>query len=66
MAFDFEKFFSGAWESAKEILAREAGKSPIVQKAIGEQKVKIGKNVLWDYFPFIAIGLVVFVLIKKV
>lgn len=65
MAFDFEKFFSGAWESAKEILAREAGKSPIVKRAIGEQKVKIGQKALWDYFPFIIIGFFVFILIKK-
>lgn len=66
---DFEKFFGKAWEVTKTVLGtmvvQEGQKIPEVRKQIAAAKISAGKSALWSSFPFILVGVLAVVLIKK-
>lgn len=49
----------------KQGVIQEASKTKAVQKAVDEQKVVAGKNILWKYFPYAVLaGLGIFFVSK--
>ncbi len=62
MGIDLEKAFGRTWTIFKQVLAQtviqQGSEIPAVQEAVEKQKVVAGKNILWQYFPLMFIGLV--------
>lgn len=54
------EFFPSLVESFKETLGKvvieKVSKIPGVEEKIEEQKIEVGKTLLWKYIPFILIG----------
>ncbi|MBA7497088.1 hypothetical protein ES702_07697 [subsurface metagenome] len=48
----------------KEIAVKELSKTEAIQKEIETQKTVAGKNILWQYFPFIIAGLAAVAIIR--
>ena len=48
----------------KQVAVRELSKTEAVRKEIEEQKTITGKNILWQYFPFILGGLVLVMVLR--
>lgn len=48
----------------KQVAVRELSKTEAVRKEIEAQKTVVGKNILWEYFPFILGGLVLVMILR--
>lgn len=59
---NFNERLKSAWGTALDVLAeiayREGSKIEGVRQAVDEQKVVVGKNLLWKVFPFAVVGIV--------
>ena len=69
MGIKFSEIRAKAGEITKQVLkqvvVQEASKIPAVEAEVQAQKVKAGKNILWQYFPMMLIGvLALFTIIK--
>lgn len=53
-----------ALDVLKQVAVREISKTEVVQKEVEVQKTLAGKNILWQYFPFILVGLVLVVVLR--
>ena len=69
MGIDFKTFFEdGAnfvLEVFKNSLIQKLSQTKEVQAEVEAQKVVAGKNILWQYFPFMVIAAVAFTLIAR-
>ena len=69
MGIDFKTFFQdGAnfvLETFKNSLIQKASQTKEVQAEVEAQKVIAGKNILWQYFPFMVIGILAVTLISR-
>jgi len=48
----------------KQVAVKELSKTEAVRKEIEEQKSLTGKNILWQYFPFVLGGLVLVMVLR--
>ncbi len=48
----------------KEIAVRELSKTEAVRKEVEAQKTITGKNILWQYFPYVLGGLVLVMVLR--
>jgi len=64
-----KEFFGDVWKTFLDIAGQTAASSvagmPAVQEKIEEAKTAEAKNVLWNFFPVVAIGVILFVAIKS-
>ena len=69
MGIDFKEFFEdGAnfiFEAFKNFAIEKISQTKEVQKEVDAQKVTAGKNILWQYFPFMVIGILAVTLITR-
>ena len=69
MGIDFKEFFEdGAnfvLDVFKNSLIQRVSQTTEVQAEVEAQKVTAGKNILWQYFPFMVIGVLAFTLIAR-
>jgi len=69
MGIDFKTFFQdGAnfvLETFKNSLIQKLSQTKQVQAEVEAQKVVAGKNILWQYFPFMVIGILAVTLIAR-
>jgi len=69
MGIDFKSFFEdGAnfvLQVFKDSLIQRVSQTKEVQAEVEAQKVVVGKNILWQYFPFIVIGSLAVILIAR-
>lgn len=66
---DFKSFFQDGADFVfnvfKDAVIQKVSQTEEVQKEIETQKVKAGKNILWQYFPFIVVGVLAITLIAR-
>ena len=66
---DFKSFFQDGAEFVLDVfknsLVQKLSQTKEVQAEVEAQKVVAGKNILWQYFPFIVIGFVAVTLIAR-
>lgn len=48
----------------KQVAVRELSKTEAVRREVEAQKTLTGKNILWQYFPFILGGLVLVMILR--
>lgn len=64
-----KEFFGDVWKTfldiAGQTAASSAAKMPEVQKKLEEAKTAEAKNILWEIFPVVAIGVILFIAIKS-
>jgi len=69
MGIDFKAFFEdGAnfvLEVFKNSVIQRLSQTKEVQAEVEAQKVTAGKNILWQYFPFMVIGVLAITLIAR-
>ena len=69
MGIDFKEFFEdGAnfvLDVFKNSLIQKLSQTKQVQAEVEAQKVVAGKNILWQYFPFMVIGILAVTLIAR-
>lgn len=62
----FKKTLAVGLDVLKQTVIQQGSEIPAVQKAVEEQKVVAGKNLLWKYFPFAILGVMGFYMLSKV
>ena len=62
----FKKTLAVGLDLLKQAAIQKGSEIPAVQKAVEEQKVVAGKNILWKYFPFAILGVMGFYMLSKV
>ena len=62
----FKKTLNFGFDVLKQMVIQKGSEIPAVQKAVEEQKVVAGKNVLWKYFPYAILGVMGFYMLSKV
>ena len=61
----FKKTLAAALGILQQSVIQEGAKIPAVQRAVENQKVVAGKNLLWKYFPYaILAGMGIFMISK--
>lgn len=59
---NFNDRLKSAWGTTLDVLGeimyREGSKIEGVRQAVEQQKVVVGKNLLWKIFPFLVVGVV--------
>ena len=64
----FKSIVDNLWQTTQDVLkqvaVRELSKTEAVRKEIESQKTLTGKNILWQYFPFILGGLVLVMILR--
>ena len=69
MCIDFKEFFEdGAnfvLDVFKNAVVQKVSQTEQVQKEVEAQKVVAGKNLLWQYFPFMVVGVLAITLIAR-
>ena len=69
MGIDFKEFFQDGANFVVDVfknsLIQRVSQTKEVQKEVEAQKVVAGKNILWQYFPFIVIGSLAVILISR-
>ncbi|MBA7609380.1 hypothetical protein ES703_16571 [subsurface metagenome] len=67
-SFSVKDFFASTWKNFLEIVTESAAASasqmPAVKEKIEEAKTVEAKNILWKFFPYVAIPTVIFLVIK--
>ena len=66
---DFKSFFQDGADFVLDVfknsLIQKVSQTKEVQDEIEAQKVVAGKNILWQYFPFIVVGVLAITLIAR-
>ena len=66
---DFKSFFQDGADFVLDVfknsLIQKVSQTKEVQDEVEAQKVVAGKNILWQYFPFMVIGLLAVTLIAR-
>lgn len=57
-------FLSVTGDVLKQVAVKELSKTEAVRKEIETQKTLTGKNMLWQYFPFVLGGLVLIMVLR--
>ena len=69
MGIDFKSFFQDGANFVlgvfKDSLIQKLSQTKQVQTEVAAQQVAAGKNVLWQYFPFMVIGILAVTLITR-
>lgn len=69
MGIDFKEFFEDGANFVLDIfknsLIQKVSQTEEVQKEVEAQKVVAGKNLLWQYFPFMVVGVLAITLIAR-
>ena len=65
----FKSVIDNLWQTTQEVLrqiaVKEISKTESVRREIEEQKVVVGKELLWKIFPFVAIGMITLWAVSK-
>lgn len=69
MGIDFKEFFEDGANFVlgvfKDAVIQRVSQTTEVQKEVEAQKVVAGKNILWQYFPFMVVGVLAVALIAR-
>ena len=61
----FKKGLEAALGTIGQAVIQKGSEIPAVQKAVDEQKISAGKNILWKFFPYaILVGVGIFMISK--